>query len=107
MRGQEALSEVRMGQEHHPEVWVGSGDPPGGSEGVGRLSQRSGRVRRPSWKSGRGRDTLPEVQEESGYSLRGPGGVGSPTLTSGMRRDILQDMFGWGRDAHQEVQEES
>ena len=78
-KGREALADV---WKTFPEVQVGSGGPPKGPGGVGRLSQRFGR---PSWRSGRGREAkrwfgrgreaLLKVQEGSGGPLRSFGSV--------------------------------
>ena len=103
-------------QEAYPEVWEGSGGPPGGPRGVGRPIRRSNRdwvglggapghlggIRRGleahpevqvrngslggfgrlTQRSGRGRDTHPDIRKGSGGPPGAPGGVGRPTQSS-------------------------
>ena len=52
-------------KESHQEVEKGSVDPPGGTRRVGR----------PTRRSGKGRETQPEVRAKSGVPPEGPGRV--------------------------------
>ena len=88
-------------------LWVGLAGPPGGPGGVWRTSQRSGRptwrFKRPSQKSGRVWEVLPEAQKGSVGPPEGsrgpPGGLG------GIRR--YSQWSGTGREALPEVREGS
>ena len=86
------------GRKAHPNVWDGSGGPPGSPAGDGRLSR----------KSGRGWEELPEVREELGEVRRpcrnsgnsrgtpgSPGGVGRPSWKSWRGRDALPEVWEW------------
>ena len=58
--GRQSLPEVRSGRQSLPEVREWSGGPPKYPEVVGRPFWK---FRRPSLKSGRGREALPEVRK--------------------------------------------
>ena len=71
------------------EVQDGSKNPPGGLGQVKFLPGGPGGVGRPSRRSGRGREALPEVRE----GLGGPNGVLGRVGTPSRR-------FGTGQEAH-------
>ena len=95
-KGREWLGDALEGRE-------GSGGPgvvgqPSRKTDRGRAASRvPKRVGRPSWWAGRGQDTLPKGQEESGGPLRGLVGVGKPARRAGRgQKALLQDYLGVG-----------
>ena len=63
----------------------------------GGLSRKFGSDRRPSWMSGSGRESLPNVQECLGVPPGCPGVVGSPFLMSGSGHEALPDVREWSK----------
>ena len=81
-----------MGRGTLPEVWDGSGDPPGGPRWIGKPCRRSGTGRGTPEKSGTGRRTLRKIRDGSGDPPKGPGWVGGPSRRSGTGLETFPDV---------------
>ena len=82
-----------MGTGALPEVREGLGVLAGSPGKVGRPYRMTGNGQKPSWKSGKCREALPEVWDGMRGPTRSPGRFGTPSQKSGKGREPLPEVY--------------